>query len=269
MKKLEIMQAKQNGVLQKQEKELTRLEHELKKTKKSLCDCRDQLRDTKVSAKYQRLRRTNIKLQKLKKTVEEKEVNLQKKINDKPVDALNLKIKSRSKSMYKQRQLVNYHKAQGRDVLREIAELKRRIVELEAELLCVNSETLETKVSDYSASNRFMYTDDVEKCVMHLVGELDIATNKCTAVIQTVSKWLQHKDISLTELPSTSTVQNMLDRAQYLSKIQVAESIFNADRWTLHSDGTTRDHNKVRVSSNGQMLSAGFASLAVEDSTTS
>ena len=31
------------------------------------------------------------------------------------------------------------------------------------------------------------------KCVMHLVSELDIASNKCASVIQTVSKWLHHK----------------------------------------------------------------------------
>ena len=65
---------------------------------------------------------------------------------------------------------------------------------------------------------RHHYSFDIEKCDMELSGELDVPTNKCSKVIQTVAKWVFGKTISLTDLSSTSTVGNMLDRAQCLSK---------------------------------------------------
>jgi hypothetical protein len=48
---------------------------------------------------------------------------------------------------------------------------------------------------------------------------------------------------SLSDLPSSSTAVNMMDRAQVLSKYQVAEEVLETDRWDLHSDGTSR-HQK-------------------------
>jgi hypothetical protein len=79
---------------------------------------------------------------------------------------------------------------------------------------------------------------------MHLVGECDIAATKCAEVIQSVAKWIFEKEIPPTDLPSSSTVVNMMDRAQVLAKHQVAEEILASDRWDLHSDGTSRDTNK-------------------------
>ena len=58
------------------------------------------------------------------------------------------------------------------------------------------------------------YTFDIEKCAMELSGEFDVPTNKCSKLIQTVAKWVFGKTINMTDLPSTSTVGNMLDRAQ-------------------------------------------------------
>ena len=88
------------------------------------------------------------------------------------------------------------------------------------------------------------YSFDVEKCAMELSGELDVPTNKCSKVIQTVAKWVFGKTIKITDLPSTSTVGNMLDRAQCPSKFQVAEGIVGSEMWDSHSDGTTRDGKK-------------------------
>ena len=61
------------------------------------------------------------------------------------------------------------------------------------------------------------YTFDIEKCAIELSGELDGPTNKCSNPIKTVAKWVFGKTINMTDLPSTSTVGNMLDRAQCLS----------------------------------------------------
>ena len=88
------------------------------------------------------------------------------------------------------------------------------------------------------------YSFDIEKCAKELSGELDVPTNKCSKVIQTVAKWVFGKTINMTDFPSTSTVGNMLDRAQCLSKYQVAEGNGYSEMWDLHSDGTTRDGKK-------------------------
>ena len=64
----------------------------------------------------------------------------------------------------------------------------------------------------------------------------------------------------------------MADRVHVLSKYQVAEGILGSEMWDWHSDGTTRDHNKIicpQINTNNLgMLSAGFSGVAREDSAT-
>ena len=116
------------------------------------------------------------------------------------------------------------------------------------------------------------FVNSLEKCVMELVGELDVPTNKCSQVIQTVGKWLFDKKIPLNQLPSASTANSMVDRAHVLSKFQVAEEIISSEKWDLHGDGTSRDHQKILGNQvtldTGKTLSVGFVSVATEDSST-
>ena len=116
------------------------------------------------------------------------------------------------------------------------------------------------------------YSFDIEKCAKELSGEFDVPTNKCSKVIQAVAKWVFGKTINMTDLPSTSTVGNMLDRAQCLSKYQVAEGNGDSEMWDLHSDGTTRDGKKCVstqiILDTGRSLSTRFKTVAVEDSST-
>ena len=62
-----------------------------------------------------------------------------------------------------------------------------------------------------------------------------------------------------------------MDRAHVLSKIQVGEVIEQCQMWDHHSDGTTRDHNKIvgtQINTECGTLSAGFSGVASEDATT-
>ena len=64
----------------------------------------------------------------------------------------------------------------------------------------------------------------------------------------------------------------MLDRAQCLSKYQIAEGNGDSEMWDLHSDGTTRDEKKCVsaqvILDTGRSLSTRFKTVAVEDSST-
>ena len=47
---------------------------------------------------------------------------------------------------------------------------------------------------------------------MELVGELDGPTTKVSKIIKCVSKWLHNKDIDQSDLPSTATANNFVDK---------------------------------------------------------
>ena len=135
-------------------------------------------------------------------------------------------------------------------------------------MLDLQSEHIHTRKESRGAP----FSDNIQKCIMQLVGELDIPTTKVSQVVQSVSKWLYDKDIDKTELPSTATANNFVDIAQVLGKYQLAEELVETDRWDLHGDGTSRDSKKIigqQVTlDNGKSLSAGFSPVAVEDSST-
>lgn len=77
------------------------------------------------------------------------------------------------------------------------------------------------------------------------------------------------KHIPITDFPSHSTCNNILDRAHILSKYQVGEQMMNCEKWDLRGDGTTRDYVKIigqQVTLNtGSTLSTGFRQVHVED----
>ena len=152
--------------------------------------------------------------------------------------------------------------------LKKITTLSNELKETIATLLDLQSEHIHTRKESRGAP----FSDNIQKCIMQLVGELDIPTTKVSQVVQSVSKWLYDKDIDKTELPSTATANTFVDIAQVLGKYQLAEELVETDRWDLHGDGTSRDSKKIvgqQVTlDNGKSLSAGFSPVAVEDSST-
>ena len=111
---------------------------------------------------------------------------------------------------------------------------------LDAELHVLKSDDLTTKDGQ-------PYTEEVQKTVMELVGEKEVSSKNCWGVIQAVAHWMFGKNIPTCDLPFPNTAVNWMDKAQVLSKFQVAESIMDASAWNLHSNGTSRDHKKMSV----------------------
>ena len=113
----------------------------------------------------------------------------------------------------------------------------------ESELSLLKFDSIITK-SDEQGSP-YLKLNHIEKIVLHLIGECDVSSTNCAQVTSAVSHWVFNKNIDVKDLPSSSTCVNIMDRAQVLSKIQVGQFILNSKSWNYHSDGTTRNHNKV------------------------
>ena len=109
--------------------------------------------------------------------------------------------------------------------------VKNELKENIATLLDLQSEHIQTRKESRGAPFR----DNIQKCIMQLVGELDVPTIKVSQVLQSISNWLYDKDIDKTELPSTATANNFVDVAQVLGKYQLAEELVESDRWDLHN----------------------------------
>ena len=150
----------------------------------------------------------------------------------------------------------------------EVTRLREEIVKLNVEYMDCRDEVLVTKSDKWGTP----YHENIEKCVMELVGELEVSTANASPVIACVAKWVFGKDVPLADLPKSSIATTMIDRAHVLAKIQVAEEMLNSQRWDLHSDGTTRDHNKILghqiTTDKGLSFSTGFCPLTSETSAT-
>ena len=82
-----------------------------------------------------------------------------------------------------------------------VTTLKNELKENIATLLDLQPEHIETR----KESRGVPFRDNIQKCIMQLVGELDVPTTKVSQVLQRVSKWLYDKDMDKSKLPSTAT----------------------------------------------------------------
>ena len=255
--KLEDEVLKQNTCIEQ-------LQNDMDVTEMKLKDVSAELIDIKSSAKYRRVLRRKQYLNKKEKVMSQK----LEMCNEDEMSRLKAEIRSIKIKACKLKKKLRMVREEKITLTKELVKVKSECAELQGELLVKDSEGLETKLH----SRGQPYTEAVEKCVMELVGELDVPTSKCSAVIETVSRWLFNKDISKEDLPSASTATNIVDRAHVLSKYQVAESMVTSEKWDLHGDGTSRDHKKIVgqqiTLDSGKTLSTGFSQVAVEDSTT-
>ena len=110
------------------------------------------------------------------------------------------------------------------------------------------------------------------KAVIELVGEAEVPAVICGRVIHIVSKNIFHYEIPLTELPSERTTLRYADQGHVLFKIHVASKLEGCGAYDLHSDGTTKDHQKyvghqVTLDS-GESRSLGFTMVSTEDTQT-
>lgn len=145
-------------------------------------------------------------------------------------------------------------------------ELKLQLQELNAELHNVAPRQVQTR----TGKNRF--TDKIRKALLQLQSEANVPSSQCSTVIQIVSKHVFDVDISTTDLPCTQTVINVADEGHVLTKYEAGEKMLQAENYTVHSDGTSRNGDKIvghQVTlDNGTTLSLGFSTVATEDAQT-
>ncbi|XP_045198613.2 uncharacterized protein LOC123552927 [Mercenaria mercenaria] len=146
-------------------------------------------------------------------------------------------------------------------LLARLSKKENEVIELEELGNMLKSEKLTTKNEDGS------YSDKVRLCIVELSG-LEVAVEKVSEVIKTVSKHLFHVDIENSDLPSSSTVQSIVDEGHYLAKTYISHQLSETENWGLSRDGTTRRKQKILDTSvtlsSGGIMSLGFNRVAHE-----
>ncbi|XP_070191321.1 uncharacterized protein [Littorina saxatilis] len=114
------------------------------------------------------------------------------------------------------------------------------------------------------------FTDDVRKTMIQLQGEANVPASKCRQVVDIVARNIFHETFEEADLPCIQSIINMADEGHVISKLQAAEAILNEKDSTLHTDGTSRDHNKIvgqqLTLPSGVTLSLGFVPVDSETS---
>ena len=268
VKKLETALTKSQTIIENLERKVCVLKLEVEKRAVSLHNSEKKYHKLKSGALYKRLTR-KIKYLKTKQCTHKhsKHVKVSQPVCSEKILIRQLKnrINGLQKALSNQRRLTKLHLLEKRRLKCEINNLKRACEFLDAEINDINSSTCKTREGQ-------QYTPEMQKCVMELVGECEVSSKNCSKVIQAVSRWLYSKTIPQSDLPCPNTVVNIMDKAQVLSKFQVAETILASEAFDLHGDGTSRDGKKILgqqvTLASGNTMSAGFVPVAVEDSAT-
>ncbi|XP_045190091.2 uncharacterized protein LOC123547228 [Mercenaria mercenaria] len=189
---------------------------------------------------------------------EQKKVNAQKSASYYKVRASKLREK-----------LKNDNDEPLRALRTKLAEKDAKIRELEANYLILQDELREGKIETRTKDGAF--TDNVRLCVVELSG-LEVAVEKIPEVVRTVSKHLHGVDTCRSDLPSSTTVQAIVDEGHFLAKTFISQKLSETENWGLNRDGTTRRKQKILDTSvtlaSGDILSLGFTRVAHETAET-
>ncbi|KAI0223811.1 hypothetical protein LSAT2_025070, partial [Lamellibrachia satsuma] len=116
------------------------------------------------------------------------------------------------------------------------------------------------------------FTGAIRKTMICLQGEGNVAASKCRDVVKIVANQLLQQNLTNEDLPCTQSILNMADEGHVISKIQTTEAILENRSYTLHTDGTSRDHNTIVgqqiTLDNGVSMSLGFRQVASENAST-
>ena len=111
------------------------------------------------------------------------------------------------------------------------------------------------------------FADSIRTCIIELTG-LEVANEKVSPVISTVAKHLFEKEFNKGDLPSSKTVQTIVDEGHYVAKAFISEKLSHTDSWGLNRDGTTRKKHKLLDTSitlsSGEVMSLGFTRVSRE-----
>ncbi|CAC5420858.1 unnamed protein product [Mytilus coruscus] len=202
------------------------------------------------------------------------DVNKLSKTQDLLVYSQKMKLKVQKKVSSLKIQL-NKMKAKSEDVKDEIEPLKLVLKEKDHQ---IENLLLEISILKEAANFNLVtrnkdatFTDCVRLCVMELSG-LEVAVEKVSPVIQTVCKHLFDIDLDKSQLPSSTTVQSIVDEGHYIAKTFISERLDQSENWGLNRDGTTRRKIKIVDTTitldSGNVMSLGFNRIAHETAAT-
>lgn len=148
-------------------------------------------------------------------------------------------------------------------------EKDQRIHELEDKVLTLQQSLTESKVETKGKDGKF--SDKLRMCVIEL-GGLEVAVEKIPEVIKCVSKHVFNTKFKSSDIPSSSTTQNIIDEGHLLAKTFISEKLAETENWGLNRDGTTRKKQKLLDTSvtlsSGEVYSLGFSRVAHETAET-
>ncbi|CAG2245173.1 unnamed protein product [Mytilus edulis] len=104
------------------------------------------------------------------------------------------------------------------------------------------------------------------------VSGLEVAVEKVSPVIQTVCKHSFDIGLDTSQLPSSTTVQSIVDEGYFIAKTFISEKLHQSENWGLNRDGTTRGKIKIVDTTitldSGSVMSLGFHRIAHETAAT-
>ncbi|XP_052808198.1 uncharacterized protein LOC128237051 [Mya arenaria] len=134
---------------------------------------------------------------------------------------------------------------------------------LENEIIKDNTNATMTNLKD----DRGIFSNELRMCIIYLFG-LEVAVEKITPAIQIVAKHLFHCNIEASDMPTNSSVQNIVDEGQFLVKSYIADRIKKSESFGLSRDGTSRQKRKILDTAitldNGEIVSLGFKRVVSE-----
>ena len=183
------------------------------------------------------------------------------------------KLQSEIKRKVSAQKASSYFKNASKEIRKSIKmdQQKNLVKEKDAEIEALrnNLEILQEEMKDkYSTRNEDgSFVNNMRLCVIELAG-LEVAAEKVTPVIQTVSKHLFDHEFDIKELPTRTSVQSMIDEGHFLAKTFISNQIESTQSWGLSRDGTTRKKKKIVDTSvtldSGGIISLGFTYVAHE-----
>lgn len=179
------------------------------------------------------------------------------------------KIKSLKAKLKKSQTLLSNVRQNNKKATTEKMSLAAKIVQMKEDFL-KQDQTEPRLIMREPNSNKF--TKDVTKCAISLIGQAEVSGKNCGSVIDIVVRNLFHIKLDRKDLPSERSSLRFADKGHVLAKCQLAETLLTSANVDLHSDGTSRDHNKVvghQLSTDaGLVLSCGFIPVCKEDTNT-
>lgn len=243
------------------EKEKNVTSHRLRTLQEDLVSAKATISSIRHANFYRRLKRKENDLKRRESAIQ----NHEKGTCEKKLAALRRKLKSSQTTVSNLKRKLEVQK-QRSEVERQHHD---QLLAATGELLN-HDETVRVLKTTVEGPKR-QFTSAIVKTVISLIS-CGISGKNCAKIIQIVAKHLFDVNIADEDLPSERTSLRFADQGHYLAKYQVAETILRPDnRFDLHIDGTTRDHQKYvgqQVTTATESLCCGFEEVAAEDAKT-